>query len=439
MGDDEFEVIDLHTGAVHGEGPRRQARRHQNILRRLLGSLLVGCLVIASLALVLTDATARFPDHLERSDVPPGADIIYLENTLPWGVLHIDARHIEAGLLEAQWVGTRLSVGRHALTYEAPPYPRLRCTLTVPAAPSDTCPFDHHPTAIDSGHFVGGERVIDLGATPDRLPPAHQADLLAAVTRALAAQGPVTTQLASGDHFLGADERVMMADQPLIATLTFTLNRDPARALRNSGLAAPCLDLCRPVLPQGGNARPTVWTLLVHVLGSWTYSTTEERAVLREAPVGVAPLTADALALVEVRWVGHWEVTAPERPESALCTQLPALLGQLNRAISPDLVETYRHDPTGVGGCLAVVQTAELGAGDSSGVAALFLLHTGALIAGNAQARKLLPNIPLATRAEGALVHEIAKEVGLEFTLLGSAAQGHLQRQPRATAPQDTR
>ncbi|HEV2235200.1 MAG TPA: hypothetical protein VGR57_00935, partial [Ktedonobacterales bacterium] len=93
---------------------------------------------------------------------PPGVYPIWYINSVPWGVLRIDGRTGIRLTGVATLSGStyqppvfKLGKGRHTIRYDAPPYPPLNCTLSVPAAPGDTCP-------------TGGGG-LDLQASPEHL------------------------------------------------------------------------------------------------------------------------------------------------------------------------------------------------------------------------------------------------------------------------------
>src|SRR5262249_46303099 len=156
---------------------------------------------------------------------------MFVTRIVPWGIVRVDGTRLT---LPADRLGLPLPLpkafgrGRHQVEYQATPFPTLHCTFSVPAAPSeDTCPLASDAYTDPS---LGEVRTLDLGVTPDALPPDQRLLLQQAVAAAFA-DTPGRATVAAGDHYLGPAGAAAVARDPLQATLYFTLNTDPARSL----------------------------------------------------------------------------------------------------------------------------------------------------------------------------------------------------------------
>src|SRR5262249_47024552 len=131
--------------------------------------------------------------HFETpTPTPPlsvGGNPFLWEHSVPWGILLVDGRSwpdVRTSVIRFDETGEpvadppytfALPRGRHTLEYHAAPFPTLRCTVSVPAALSDTCPLVHNvpPFLVPQGDLHS--RDLDLRATLDRLPPEQRAAL----------------------------------------------------------------------------------------------------------------------------------------------------------------------------------------------------------------------------------------------------------------------
>ncbi len=97
----------------------------------------------------------------------------------------------------------RLSRGRHTLEYDAALFPTLRCIVSVPYSPDDTCPLGTEGVPAGPDRLA---RLLDLQATTNRL-STHERQALVATTQerltALAAGLPLGS-LTAGDHYRDA-------------------------------------------------------------------------------------------------------------------------------------------------------------------------------------------------------------------------------------------
>lgn len=163
-------------------------------LRNALVTVGAVVLAVAVLVVLLPNGVANLsaalgiPTPVPTATLPTGASTFLIEDTVPWGTLLVDGRPTRFVPPEPVALAGSgppaptlvLGRGRHTIEYRAAPFPTLRCVVSVPAAPDDTCPLAR-PSPVDPVHAFGAARVLDLLARPERLP----SDALAARSRHL--------------------------------------------------------------------------------------------------------------------------------------------------------------------------------------------------------------------------------------------------------------
>lgn len=472
MDEFDFEVVPLKRpeaekeegpGPASSPAPSRASSRAPFMPRlssrtRLLraGGILAVLLLAVSVVVAVTPGTRSAvvgfvlgPTSTATFTPPPllrGYDHIAVEDQVPWGTLLIDGKPAPAlnpggpesqtGVLALPTFG--LSRGMHQLEYRAAPFPVMRCILSVPVAPHDTCPLD--PQAIDFLVSTGpGTRLVDLQRTVDRLPAAQLAALNAATQHALDAEAAKARgTLAPGDHYLSANEQVVAAGAPLTATPTYVLGpatSDPSGAAgtaSGTGTGAPCVTLCAAGGPMAQSSA-TDWVLGAQMDVTWRYQTADGHVVLANGPPGPAGARQDVLIQVGARWLGRtdtgtgsatgeatgasgqWQArllptTAGVR-DPVVCTVgahyldvLRAIPGQSTIDFSdesyvwPDQLWSSPSAP----GCVFAGSRTD-NQGNLTGNVALVLYRFGALLAVNPEAQQVFPHLPLASQHERAL------------------------------------
>ena len=382
-----------------------------------------GAVVVAVVAVVLVGLLASNPGisgAVRTSLFPPtptlapGTNVIWVRNVVPWGKLTIDGHavpHPDA------LTPLTLSRGRHALTYDAPPFRTLRCTVSVPASPADTCPPDTQ-TQNEPNPPPDGERFFDLGAVPDKLSASNYTALMAALQRQL---DTVTsaTQLMPGDHYGTPDGQVRVAQRPIQVTLAFAVApANPSGSAASYG-GVECNPLC--VMPDASNSYVTDWPVSAMVNAQWRYTGDDGTAqVVTSAAAGGAQtmVSAENMLTFSVRWTSHgWQVASPEispfggQGAAAECDvgmqSMPPMGSTAGSnsgygiSTGPNSAATPLAD-----GCLITIIPQD-GSGRSTGPSALLLVRCGALIAANDAAHTLFPALPVADGYEAALARRL--------------------------------
>jgi len=395
--------------------------------RLLHASVILGVLLLALVVLVAVTPGARSavvgavlgPTPTVTTALLDGNDRFAVEDQVPWGTLLIDGRPrskvtpvqpaTNTGLPQLMTFG--LGRGRHQLEYRADPFPVLRCTLSVPAAPHDTCPID--PQVIDylvsDGPYT---RLLDLRGTVDHL-PAAQANALADATQqtldAAAAAGQAI--LAPGDHYLGTDAQVTVAGERLTAEPTYTLARDLQPAPDGH-----CAILCSDAVPWAQSSADD-WLLNAYADISWRYRGANGRIVLADGPPGPPAARQAGSVQVGVRRVeGSWQVRLiPAIPQGSpardplICVIGAHYLDVLRASPDQTIISltdyAYQWSESSSSpelGCVFGGGRTD-GNDNSLGPVALVLYRYGALLAVNDEAHRVFPHIPMASAHERAL------------------------------------
>jgi hypothetical protein len=426
MDDSDFEFSELASSPAH-----RQARlptilrQRLTVQERIARVAAIACLLIVALAplLAVTPAASRtfaawvgLPTPPRPTPLPPGVDVFLLANTVPWGELAIDAQSAARLGIALQWPygGNQiptfsLAPGTHELVYRAEPFAPLRCRVSVPAAPTDTCPLLPHDS--NSPLFPpANSRVLDARALPAFLPPAAFTALAHTVEQRLEAWSG-TTQLKPGDHYLTEDGRGAVAKYNAQATVRYQVNQDAREQAPtfNGGCVSLCsLSVARTQLDADD------WRLLANVVASWRYTQTNGHVIVAPA----APVDSDAHALVPVtvRWNGQWSVDAPA--DEALADAPPCqvahnVLGSLfSKGRTPVVLAnsswgTYTAPPAAAG-CLIVFGHDMSPTGQPIGDTIQTLYRFGVLLAVNSAAMQAFAQLALAAPSEQALARRLA-------------------------------
>lgn len=321
---------------------------------------------------------------------PAVSQLVVVADTVPWGTLTIDGRAAPNGF-------AYLRPGHHAVEYLAPPFAPMRCEVSLPHVATDTCGV---LPAITSGE-TGAALVLDMRATPDRL-PAAQLQALAAVIQSQLDGSASTTTLTAGDHYAAPDGSVAVARERLAASLTFTLNRDPRRPDAFNTPPGGCATLCMPPRSPVQVQTPPTWQVLAHVIVSWRY--TPQAGAGASFAGGVSPANAQDVAVgLDVTWQGDiWQVQLSQSAPPIVCElagfQLDTIALPFGGVTSSGQAVIVPAD-----GCVLTLD------GNGGPVSQLRLFyHCGVLLAADAATQGYMSALPAASPAEQALAARIA-------------------------------
>ncbi len=408
------------------------ARRKLSVSRpRLASAATLAVLLLITVVVLSSDpgtasalsAIIRLPfiTHTTPSDLSTTGESGFVAvDGVPWGTLLIDGRRDpRANTHVYVYQGSfTLPPGQHTLEYRADPFPTLRCVVTVPADEQDTCPLISQQRAGTlADPFPPATRILDLQATPSRLPSAQQAALVAAIQTALAVRVPAEAEtVLPGERYVTAGGSVATATQPLRATYLYEFQWTPRRGLR--GCSSLCMHRRSPP-PYAG-----VWVISAHVRQGWRYTTPDGTPVVPFAsPIAtdIAPLTPSGASATDiyinlyVRWTGSWQVSTLSLAEygdpyaTPTCTVgFEALLRVMGNA---DVSFTPIPPASVATGCIFRVQRYNP-KGNLTGQPLYYFFRFGVLLAVNASAHAALPALPAASPAEQSIARLIAAQSG---------------------------
>lgn len=391
--------------------PSRPGRPGRN--NRLRAIMVAGVVLLAVALVIATNPTAnsalytvfRFPTPAPSPTPVPGGDIVYLGRAAPWGSVTIDGKKSASANPGTTISWIKLARGRHTIAVTQAPFPALRCTISMPARLSDTCPLfspgDYLGEQGGAGaSFPGGARFIDLGARFSLLPRDAQDTLVAAVKDALT-QPSAPATLSPGDHYLRDDGTLAVADATLQATFMPTLLLPTPEVSSDS---SSCISFCDVSgIATGGNA---TWNIIVSMIGSWHIATPDGQVVTESAPMYMSdPLyegfSGSMQVTMSLLWTGRWQVSAQNGYGgvwSPTCltaeTMASATLGHSQVTIL-GMNTLYGH--TADQGC--VVEITPTNDSDANNPIEL-LYRFGVLLAANDIAHRTFPSLPQASPAE---------------------------------------
>lgn len=392
-----------------GSTPQRRWQRASLI------SLLL--LLIAALFLIPSQNRAAllhalsFPTAAPAAPIQSGNDTFLWEHAVPWGRLLIDGQPgpalVGAGLSDDPVPQThapfRLSRGRHTLVYDAALFPTLRCTVSVPYSPDNTCPLGTEGVPPGPDRLA---RLLDLQATTNRLSTYERQALVATAQErltALAAGLPLGS-LTAGDHYRDATGQVVQATADLQVKAQFPLDNNP-----NRFAGSDCVTICA-MTSVVDPVSTTDWILTVAVKLTWRYITPAGQTILADGPAGEDVATSQTIP-VHARWTaGDWQVDLPtasaEQADPITC---PTGAYYRNQLTLPDSAFDWT---SGVSlpeqGCLFAGSVIDRTTGKPSGLTALLLYRTGVLLAANDQAHTWFPLLPRASVHERSLAQAVA-------------------------------
>lgn len=418
-----------HAGGREGERPygeRTKLARNGAIAergrgartwrRRMSGAAVVMVVVLVLVGLLISNpgVSARLRTDLfpPTPTLVPGSDTVWVRDTVPWGKLAIDGHTRMA--VDAP-TPLSLARGRHTLTYDAPPFRALRCTVSVPASRADTCPQDTH-VQDEPNPPPAGERVLDLGATPDKLPASSYTALVAALQRQLDT-ATTTAKLLPGDHYGTPAGQVRVAQQPMTVTLAFVVAPPNPAGASESINGAACNPLC--AVDTSGGQTLIGWQITASVNAQWQYTDTDGTPQVVSSPATGATQTGNYgnFLTFNVRPAGaDWQAAinsynSQSGVASVECDAAMQGLPPMQIATGTSTGFTMQPQSMNTGtpaaeGC-AIALLPVNGNGSASGPIGMLLLRGGALVAANDTAHTLYPMLPLASAHEVALAYQL--------------------------------
>src|SRR5258706_4573083 len=435
---DEIEVSRL--------GPPLSPRARLRRLTIGVAAVLLGLLVVvAGVPTLRQDARALFIAPTPTRTLPsvPGADSFYFLATPPWITVLVDGRPLErVPVADDHPAPLRLPRGVHTFEWRGAPFLTQRCMLPVPL------PFLFTPRGSQAcvfAPYLGSPPgyVLQQSESLATWPPGQVPALWTAIGDHLGLENNALIQpgepyLAPGPSPPGA--RIEYARAPLRVTLQYTLAADSTWS--EPCAVSPGMQLCRfpgqdcrqlctathSLAAVSPSANRSAWIVGVPVQATWELATLGFTAVPSELQ-GPGPDAALALALLDITWDGaNWQVTllfghAAGAPvtDDMVCAPardwltnsngpLPGL-GRGPLVASGPGIEAgveYVSGPDPTDGCFVSVDPSALAFAPAPIVQpATFLLRFGLLIAVNAAAHQLAPQLPVTGAHEQAIASRL--------------------------------
>jgi hypothetical protein len=374
--------------------------RHESTAPRARGFIragAVGLIVTLTVAVILVS----FPGIGERvggpfhpfaptPTVPPGSDIILLAHTVPWGELHLerpDLHPVSLGF-RVRYPAYRLPPGRHTLFYMAAPFSLMQCKLSVPRSSDDDCKLATSRNGVtnDTGAAI---RLIDAGASVTQLDDGALRELEKLLETGIAY--PSLT-IEPGTHFLDPDGQVAVARERLTVTMSMGATLPSAtRSADDDG--QPCRVFCNLDSDQDY----LTWKLTIWAAPRWTYVSANDATFTAYGP------TTDIQSQASVLWEdGRWVLDTQNGLGSPCDFRISTqLLSAQMAAAGLDTFTQYGGNSPVVAnpanGCVFAFHAQE-NPGDHPRPDVLYRL--GVVLAANADAQRVFPDLPVASAAE---------------------------------------
>jgi len=358
----------------------------------------VGLIVALTVAVILVS----FPGIGERlggplhpfaptPTIPPGSDVILLAHTVPWGELHLerpDLHPVPLGFRE-RYPAYRLPPGRHTLFYVAAPFPPMQCTLTVPKRSDDDCKL---ATSRDAAapNTTSPTRLIDAGASVKRLDGGARRELEELLETGVAYH---PLMIEPGTHYLDQNGQVAIARERLTVTMSMGAVAPPSGTLSADDDGQPCGEICNLDSAQDY----LTWQLTIWAAPRWTYVAANGGAFTAYG----AP--ADTQDVASVLWEdGRWTLNTQDGlgVPCDFRAFIELLSGQTADAGLDTFTQYGGNSPAvfnPANGCVFEFHAQEK-PGDQPRPEVLYRL--GVLLAANADAQRIFPDLPIASAIE---------------------------------------
>jgi hypothetical protein len=404
----QIEVSDVRSG-VHAAdvgatlpGQARSPRERAIRLGLTATTLLLAVALLLAGIPEVRDGVRRIAASLGPQPTPTlalGEGMFYFEPNPPGTDVLVDGKVLAVPPPVGSVHPLVLARGRHQLAWRARgfPFTPMRCTLTVPAAERDTCPFVT-PEVLADERLTAQGRVLAARLSHDTLAPATMRQLDTAIQQAIDGVN-ATGELAPGDHYFfcprGEQCHIATTLVPMHAQLSYQLVADrsyPEPCVLGEGIPCRfagqyCGELCTvavtPFAIAGTSADAArVWTAAVVVQAAWRFVTYDGRLILNNAP----EMFGAQLMVLRITWESDGWHVAPvfghtpglDTVDDVVCDPLRVWLAQSTwgfMLLDPPPGASVRFVSTSdpASGCLAALNQAP-----GSAKPAYFLQHFGA-------------------------------------------------------------
>jgi hypothetical protein len=368
--------------------------------RRLLQASVTSLAVALAVAIILVTfpnaanqlkAPLRLLTPAPTPTVPPGSDIILLAHTVPWGELHLerpDLHPLYLGYRE-RYPAYRLPPGRHTLFYVAAPFSPMQCKLSVPRRSDDDCTLATSRNGIANDPDAS-TRLIDAEASVKQLDFGERHELQTLLETGIAY--PQLT-IEPGTHYLDQSGKVAVADERLKVTMAMGAVAAPAKAV----IVDDDMQLCKEICNLDSAQDYLTWKLTIWAAPHWTYVTATGSAFSTYG----APAQEQDVASVFWR-DGNW-ILDTQNGLGAPCDfrVFIEILSEKSGDAGLDTFTQYGGNSPVVAnpanGCVLEFHAQENPGGHPRPEV---LYRLGVLLATNADAQRIFPDLPVASVAE---------------------------------------
>lgn len=434
--DFHVEVSDVRSYArAPATPPARSPLDSRNTPRQRLTRLgltaAVGLLVVAVVVSgvpALRDSAGSLLARLGPAPAPTiafGADLFYMLPNPPGVDVLLDGRALAHLPFPGDPHPLRLARGRHVFAWRSRvlPFSPLRCTVSVPRAPNDSCPFVTSDSLPRFANLSGA--IIAPHVSLAALASGDAASLTQTIQAALDTHRS-TALVRPGEHYFyyqqGQAAAPVVARQPLRATLSYKLLTEPGYpepcilgqpAIPCRFPGQDCTQFCTVTqLPQNLAGAANTWVVAVVVYATWDYATPGGQVVASQ----IGERFGTQLAVLRLTWDGgQWHAAAIFGHTPGLDVADDAICDPARYAIEstpswqfmladppPGAQVRFVSDATPADGCVAVLDQAP-----GSGQAAVFLQRFGVLLTINDVAVNPVDNLPPADATEQQLAQHL--------------------------------
>jgi hypothetical protein len=450
----EITDLDPSPGASRPLWPRltRSQRRLSLAATFVLFVLIMG-LLLSSVSDIraLLGRVFPVPPASPGPSIEAGPFLVYLRGNPAWGHFTLDGKALARLPVIGQDQPLQLAHGTHTIIWQAEPFRPKVCHFTVIDALTLNGPCFVDSTTTPSTKLVGvAVKVIAFFASLSDLPVEQRVSLsrqiqeqFTNVTSSMPVQTgelyAVSEQEAQADPalcrpFEGLALCYARAQQPLVATLNLqvdnsTASDDPCILSGPCNInAQDCRMLCEDPILDYGPPQIEGWSVTAVVRLLWSYRTLAGQTIASDQPDSAlrgSQLYQEVSLHIQRDGRGNWHVdlfpryTPPDfLSNSPICTQASSdTMSALNASFDNNAnmyVTQAATDPAHMAaGCLTLAQQPldQVGATPTPTRAALspatFLLSFGVLLAVNASARKICPDLPFADAEETRLAQHL--------------------------------
>lgn len=282
-------------------------------------TMLLTFLVIPSGVSIVQSTTRQATQNLMVTPapaLPPGYDSFYIDKDVPWVKVFVDGHQIQLPLIGID-EPIKIARGHHVISWQADPFQKQSCLLSIPFAIDDFCQFAFNQVIYKSSTY----QVILLRESVNTVSPGQRNALVSTIQAELGRLSTSET-VQPGEQYISENGPVT-AQKLLRATLKIQLDISSnwvcfANMQTRSGLLCgidkqDCRQLCSTPWQfrqqEDASSDASGWLTLAMTRSSWDYATEDGHIVARDQPIGpLGPGQGQQLLLIRITWDSAWHV-----------------------------------------------------------------------------------------------------------------------------------